>query len=95
LPDLATLPAPGAGAGWVIFTGALWWALSIVGLLWATTKLEPARVGILMISEVLVSVASAALIAGEVLSPTELMGGTLVLVAGVLEFLPERKRQVR
>ena len=95
LPDLATLPAPGAVAGWVVFTGALWWALSIVGLLWATTKLEPARVGILMISEVLVSVASAALIAGEVLSPTELTGGTLVLVAGVLEFLPERKRCVR
>ena len=95
LPDLSALPAPGAVVGWVIFTGALWWALSIVGLLWATTKLEPARVGILMISEVLVSVASAALIAGEVLSPAELMGGTLVLVAGVLEFLPARRRRVR
>lgn len=91
LPDLAALPAPGVVAGWVIFTGALWWALSIVGLLWATTKLEPARVGILMISEVLVSVASAALIAGEILTPWELIGGTLVLVAGVLEFLPARK----
>lgn len=95
LPDLSALPAPGAVVGWVIFTGALWWALSIMGLLWATTKLEPARVGILMISEVLVSVASAALIAGEVLTPTELMGGTLVLVAGVLEFLPARSRRVR
>ena len=95
LPDLSALPAPGAVVGWVIFTGALWWALSIVGLLWATTKLEPARVGILMISEVLVSVASAALIAGEVLSPAELMGGTLVLVAGVLEFLPARRTRLR
>ena len=94
LPDLSALPDPGAVVGWVIFTGALWWALSIVGLLWATTKLEPARVGILMISEVLVSVASAALIVGEVLTPTELMGGTLVLVAGVLEFLPARRRRV-
>lgn len=94
LPDLAALPAPGAVVVWVVFTGALWWALSIVGLLWATTKLEPARVGILMISEVLVSVASAALIAGEVLSPPELMGGTLVLIAGVLEFLPRRKRRL-
>jgi len=95
LPDLSALPAPGAVVGWVIFTGVLWWALSIVGLLWATTKLEPARVGILMISEVLVSVASAALIAGEVLSPAELMGGTLVLVAGVLEFLPARRTRLR
>ena len=95
LPDLSALPAPGAVVGWVIFTGALWWALSIVGLLWATTKLEPARVGILMISEVLVSVGSTALIAGEVLSPAELMGGTLVLVAGVLEFLPARRTRLR
>ena len=56
-------------------------------------KLEPARVGILMISEVLVSVASASVIAGEVLSPAEWIGGSLVLIAGVLEFLPERKRK--
>lgn len=93
LPDLAGLAEPGKVGLWVVFTGALWWAGSIVCLLWATTKLEPARVGILMISEVLVSVASAALIAGEYLSFTELLGGTLVLVAGVLEFLPARKRR--
>lgn len=92
-PDIAALPNLGTVAFWVVFCAVLWWALSIVGLLWATTKLEPARVGILMISEVLVSVASAALIAGEFLSPVELLGGTLVLVAGVLEFLPERKRR--
>ncbi len=93
LPDIAALPQPGAVAFWVVFSATLWWALSIVGLLWATTKLEPARVGILMISEVLVSVASASVIAGEVLSPAEWIGGSLVLIAGVLEFLPERKRK--
>ena len=90
LPDLSGLASPGVVALWVVFTGVLWWAVSIVGLLWATTKLEPARVGILMISEVLVSVASAAVIAGELLSPAEMIGGLLVLVAGVLEFLPAR-----
>ena len=90
-PDIAALPDAKTVVGWVVFTAVLWWALSIVGLLWATTKLEPARVGILMISEVLVSVASAALIAGELLSPAELIGGALVLLAGVLEFLPRRK----
>lgn len=93
-PDIAALPDLGTVAFWVVCCAVLWWALSIVGLLWATTKLEPARVGILMISEVVVSVASAALIAGEFLSPAELLGGTLVLVAGVLEFLPERKRRI-
>lgn len=93
LPDLGALAAPGAVASWVVLTGGLWWALSIVGLLWATTKLEPARVGILLMSEVLVSVVSAAVIAGELFSTTELVGGTLVLIAGVLEFLPARRRR--
>lgn len=93
VPNLAGLADPWAVALWVIATGVLWWAVSIVGLLWATTKLEPARVGILLMSEVLVSVISAALIAGELFTVTELIGGALVLVAGVLEFLPLRKRR--
>lgn len=94
LPDVVNLPHLGTVLLWVVFTGVLWWAVSIVGLLWATTKLEPARVGILLMSEVLVSVVSAALIAGELFSVTELIGGTLVMVAGVLEFLPRRKRRI-
>lgn len=92
-PDLGALVAPASTALWVIGTGGLWWALSITGLLWSTTKLEPARVGILLMSEVLISVASAALIAGEHFTVTELVGGILVLTAGVLEFLPARKRR--
>lgn len=91
LPDLSALAAPGRVALWVIVTGAIWWAVSIVGLLWATTKLEPARVGILLMSEVLVSVISATLLAGELITLPELIGGLLVLIAGVLEFLPDRK----
>ncbi len=93
VPDLAALQQPLTVALWIGVTGALWWALSIVGLLWATTKLEPARVGILLMSEVLVSVISAALIAGELVSSTELAGGLLVLVAGGLEFWPDRRKQ--
>ncbi|EBA11072.1 DMT family transporter [Roseobacter sp. CCS2] len=93
LPDVAGLARPGTMVLWVIITGVVWWAVSIVGLLWATTKLEPARLGILLMSEVLVSVLSAAVIAGELFSVTELIGGSLVLVAGVLEFLPDRDRR--
>lgn len=93
IPDFQNLIDASAVAFWVIVTGVLWWAGSIVGLMWATTKLEPARVGILLMSEVLISVASAALIIGEFLSLPELIGGTLVLVAGIVEFLPARKRR--
>ena len=93
MPNWAGLADPGAVVSWVVFTGVLWWGVSIVGLLWATTKLEPARVGILLMSEVLVSVVSAALIAGELFSTTELIGGILVLIAGILEFWPARRRR--
>ncbi|PJI92021.1 EamA-like transporter family protein [Yoonia maricola] len=92
IPDFERLADPFAIVSWVVFTGVLWWVVSIIGLLWATTKLEPARVGILLMSEVVVSVLSAAMIAGEHLSGVELIGGALVLIAGVLEFLPDASR---
>jgi drug/metabolite transporter (DMT)-like permease len=69
-------------------TGGLWWGLSMVGLMWATVRLEPARVGILLMCEVIVGAASAALLAGEYLAPMEIVGGAFVLCAGVLEVWP-------
>ena len=63
----------------------------MAALMWAATRLEPARIGILLMSEVLVGAASAALIAGEWLSWPELAGAALVLAAGILEVLPERR----
>tara|TARA_R110002111_G_scaffold22144_7_gene50843 strand:- start:431 stop:1345 length:915 start_codon:yes stop_codon:yes gene_type:complete len=89
-------PFPGAlrllaVAGLALATGGLWWGLSMAALMWAATRLEPARIGILLMSEVLVGAASAALIAGEWLSWPELAGAALVLAAGILEVLPERR----
>ena len=72
-------------------TGAVWWGIFMAALMWATVRLEPARMGILLMSEVLVGAASAAWFAGEYLSPAELAGGALVLVAGVLEVWPVRR----
>lgn len=73
---------------WAIATGGIWWALSMTSLLWAAPRLEPARVGILLMSEVLVGVVSAAILAGEHLGYLEILGGSLVLLAGVLEIWP-------
>ena len=78
--------------GWALATGGLWWGISIASLMWATVRLEPARVGLLLMSEVIVGAASAALFAAERLSPLELVGGALVLCAGVLEIWPARRR---
>lgn len=72
-------------------TGCAWWALSISGLMWATVRLEPARVGILLMAEVLVGAASAAMLADEHLRSLEIAGGALVVLAGVLEVWPVRK----
>ena len=72
-------------------TGALWWATSIAALMWATARLDPARVGILLMAEVLIASVTAAIFANEHLTAFEYTGGALVLLAGVLEVLSDRK----
>ncbi|WP_254700456.1 DMT family transporter [Sulfitobacter sp. BSw21498] len=95
-PIFSQLPSGGGDIvkplGWALATGGLWWGISIASLMWATVRLEPARVGLLLMSEVVVGAASAALIAAERLSPLEFVGGALVLCAGVLEIWPARRR---
>lgn len=81
----------GVTFGLAAVTGAVWWGLSMVGLMWATVRLEPARVGILLMAEVLIGAISAAIIAGEYLTGFEILGGALVLCAGVLEVWPIRR----
>jgi drug/metabolite transporter (DMT)-like permease len=91
LEPLPMMPSqPGQVVFWAVAAGGLWWGLSMAGLLWATGRLEPARVGILLMVEVLFSAASAALLAGEHLGTLELAGGALVVLSGVLEVWPQR-----
>jgi drug/metabolite transporter (DMT)-like permease len=94
-PFLEPLPAiAGEDAVWVgitvLATGGLWWGLSIAGLMWATIRLDPARVGILLMPEVIFGALTAALFAGETLSASEMIGGGLVILCGVLEVWPTK-----
>ncbi len=91
LPDPATLTRPWVILGWVLLAGSVWWAASMAALMWAVTKLEPARVGILLMAEVFIASASAALIVGEKLALPEIVGGALVLLAGALEVWPTKR----
>jgi drug/metabolite transporter (DMT)-like permease len=75
----------------VLLTGGLWWGLSIAALMWATVRLDPARVGILLMTEVIVGALSAAVFAGENLSVHEIVGGTLVILCGLLEVWPVKR----
>ena len=92
-PVPSALQAGGLAAslGLAMVTGGVWWGLSVVALMWATVRLEPARVGILLMSEVLVGAVSAAILASQTLAPLELAGGALVLCAGVMEVWPVRQ----
>lgn len=78
--------------GWTLLAGGLWWGVSMAGLMWATARLDPTRVGVLLMGEVLVGAVSAALLAGERLASLEVVGGALVLCAAILEVWPIRRR---
>ncbi|MEQ6248241.1 DMT family transporter [Sulfitobacter sp. HNIBRBA3233] len=92
VPFLAGGADPSLWGGVVaIGTGALWWGAAMAGLMWATRQLDPARVGILLMSEVLVAAVSAAVFAGEELAPVELIGGAMVVMAALFEVLPQRR----
>lgn len=69
-------------------TGAIWWGATIIALVWATMRLDPTRVAILLMSEVPIGAVTAAWLAGETLHPMEIIGGGLVLLAGLLEVWP-------
>jgi len=87
VPDIATVLI------WSVITGLLWWVLTVPLLMWATARLDPARVGILLMSEVLIGILSAAIIAGEHISLLEIIGGALVISAALLELWPTQTKQ--
>lgn len=74
----------------VFMTGGLWWVLSIAALMWAAVRLDPARVGILLMTEVVFGAVTAAIFAGESLSASEMIGGALVILCGLLEVWPTK-----
>ena len=89
LSDLPLLTAQ------VLLTGGLWWGVSIAALMWATLRLDPARVGILLMTEVVFGAVTAAILAGESLSTSEMVGGALVILCGLLEVWPTKDEPAR
>lgn len=87
LPTIAATDAVRIGVT-VLATGVVWWGLSIAALMWATLRLDPARVGILLMPEVIFGAVTAAIFAGETLTASEMIGGGLVILCGLLEVWP-------
>lgn len=74
----------------IFLTGGFWWVFSIAALMWAAVRLDPARVGILLMPEVVFGAVTAAMFAGEDLAISEFIGGALVVLSGVLEVWPTK-----
>ncbi|MES0824126.1 DMT family transporter [Ruegeria sp. SCP11] len=72
-----------------VLLSALYVLPMIFMTIWPATKLSPARVGILLMSEVVVGLASAAALSGEPFGLRELLGATLIVSAAALEIIRE------
>jgi drug/metabolite transporter (DMT)-like permease len=82
----------------VLLNGWYWIALLALLMLpityltvWPATVLSPGRVGMLLMVEVIVGVASAAMLTEEQFGLRELTGATLIISAGVVEILRPQK----
>jgi drug/metabolite transporter (DMT)-like permease len=80
------LPTPGAAAwGWTLAYGLGWLFLATAATQYGVTHMEAGRASILLILELVVAVASATVIGGEVPSVLELVGGALIFAAALIE----------
>ena len=74
-------------AAWplVVFMGVVMFAGSMVLAIWGNQRMDPGRVGILMMSEVLVATATAAALTDEPFGWRQITGGVLVIAAAVID----------
>ncbi|MFT5659945.1 MAG: drug/metabolite transporter (DMT)-like permease [Sulfurimonas sp.] len=63
----------------------LWLLVANIGSQWSVTHMEAGRSSIIIILELIAAVISATLIAGEIMTPLEYMGGGLIMTAAFIE----------
>lgn len=64
----------------------------LFGIFWAAGRMPPARVGVLMMTEVLVAVVSASIILDESMNALEWTGAALIMAAALIEVTAGRER---
>ena len=87
LDSNAAAPSLGAIVGalpWILVT-ALWIVLAMALSLWGAGWMSPARASMLLMLEVIVALVSAAWLAGEPVGLNKLLGGALILSAGIVD----------
>jgi len=81
-PDPAKI---GTALPWILGTAVFWIIPAMALSLWGATKMSPARASMLLMLEVIVALASAAWLAGEPVGLNKLLGGALILSAGIVD----------
>ena len=92
LPGHAEMPALDGlmgRAGWVLIIAVLAITPTNFLIIWAATRLGPVRVGLLLMLEVVVGIGSAAILIEEPFGVRQVVGGVLIVSAGVLEMQRE------
>ena len=87
--------AEAALATWplIAFSGVVMFAGSMVLLIWANQRMDPGRVGVLLMIEVPVAVATAAWLTDEPFGWRQVIGGGLILSAAAIEVLARLRRR--
>ena len=80
-----------AGTGLIAAVSLLWLVPTTFGLLWGSANIDPGRLGLLMLLEVLAAAVSAAFLTDEAFGLREALGCALILGAGLLETVGARK----
>ncbi len=76
---------------WVLLFGLLWNLPTTLLTLMGAAHVEPGKVAILLMMEVLIGIGTAALLTDEPFGYREVAGAVLVLSASVVEFIPLKK----
>ncbi|WP_071674121.1 DMT family transporter [Nioella nitratireducens] len=79
-----------AAAPWGLITGLVL-VPTLFMTIWPATVLSPARVGLLLMSEIIVGVVTAAIWSGDVFGWREAVGSLLIVSAGAVEVLGHRQ----
>jgi len=83
-------------ASWPMLIGVAWigWLPSQLALFWGVSRISPVRTGILLMTEIVSGVATAAWLSGDPISLQQAIGGALILAAGLGDVLTTRERPV-
>ena len=74
-------------AFWIVVIAVVWVVPSLLLSFWGAARLSPTRASMLFMVEVLVGVGTAAIWAGSAIGWRELVGGAIIISAGLVEVL--------